>query len=87
VPGGDGVVHCVEVTGTSVFEVAAAGIAQMREEGLMEPLVPTAMIRVEVQLAPVVHELPLKALQRWANGPSVSPKQELLKRPLRAPGR
>jgi hypothetical protein len=77
------VVHSVEVTGTSVFEVAAAGIAQLREEGLTEPLVPTAVIRVEVQLAPVVHELPLKALQRWANGPRVSPKQELLKRPLR----
>jgi hypothetical protein len=49
----------------------------------MEPLAPTAVIRVEVQRAPVVHEVPVTALERWANGPSVSPKQELLKRPVR----
>lgn len=55
----------------------------MREDGLMEPLGPTAVIRVEVQLAPVIHEVPLNALERWANGPSVSPREGVLKRPLR----
>ena len=79
----DGVTHTVEVQGASVFDVAAAGLAQLRQDDWMEPLTPTAVVRVEVQLAPVVHEVSVKALERWANGPSVSPKQELLKRPLR----
>jgi hypothetical protein len=37
----------------------------------------------EVRVAPVIPDVPMKALERWANGPSLSPKQELLKRPLR----
>ncbi|HEX6974437.1 MAG TPA: hypothetical protein VF147_08550 [Vicinamibacterales bacterium] len=75
--------HAVDVQGTSVFEAAAAGLAQLRDEGWTAPLAPSAVIRVEVQLAPVVHDVPVKSLERWAGGPSVSPKQELLKRPLR----
>jgi hypothetical protein len=70
------------VNGTSVFEVAAAGVAQMRKDGWIERFAPDAVVRVEVHLAPVVHEVPLKALERWANGPSVSPNEKLLKRPV-----
>jgi preprotein translocase subunit Sec61beta len=55
------------VIGTSVFEVAAAGLVRMREEGWIGPLTPTAVVRVEVQVALVVHDVPLKALERWAN--------------------
>ncbi len=29
------------------------------------------VIRVDVHLAPIIHEVPVRALQRWANGPSV----------------
>jgi hypothetical protein len=79
----DGITHSVDVQGTSVFEVAAAGITLMREERWIEALPPDAVVRVEVQVAPVVHDVPLAALERWANGPSLSPRQELLKRPLR----
>jgi hypothetical protein len=73
----DGVSHAIEVTGTSLFEVAAAALAQLRDEG-WSSLPPDGVLRVEVQLPPIVHEVPLKALQRWAREPSVSPKQKLL---------
>jgi len=83
VPTADGVTHAVTVQATTLFEAAAAAVAQMREEGWSGALAPDAVLRVEVQLPPVIHDVPLKALQRWADQPSVSPKQELLKRPLR----
>jgi hypothetical protein len=35
-----------------------------------------------VQFAPVSHEVPLMALEQWANGPSISPREGMLKRPL-----
>jgi len=57
-----------------MFEVAAAGIAELRQDGGMEPLAPDTVIRVEVRVAPVIHEVPAKALERWATGPSISPK-------------
>lgn len=79
----DGVTHAVTVQASSLFEAAAAAVAQMRQEGWTGTLPPDAVLRVEVQLVPVVHEVPLKALERWANGPSVSPKQKLLQQPFR----
>ena len=79
----DGVTHIVEVQGTSAFEVAAAAVAQFKLEGWIDALAPTTVLHVEVHLPPTIHKVPMKALQRWANGPSVSPKEELVKRPLR----
>jgi hypothetical protein len=79
----DGVTHAVEVQGTSAYDVAATALAQFRHEGWVDTLGPATVLRVEVHLSQIVHNIPLTALQRWANGPSVSPKQELLKRPLR----
>ena len=78
----DGVTHIVEVHGSTVFEIAAAALAQFRREGWVDTLAPTAVIQVEVHTA-TTHNVPLSALQRWVDSPSVSPKQELLKRPLR----
>jgi hypothetical protein len=40
------------------------------------------VIRVEVQLPPVVHEVPVTALERW--GKRAREKQELLKRAPRS---
>lgn len=79
----DGVSHAVTVQATTLFEAAAAAVARLRDEGWSGALPPDGVLRVEVQLPPVVHEVPLKALQRWADGPSISPKQELLKRQCR----
>jgi hypothetical protein len=79
----DGVTHVVEVHGASVYDVAAAALAQFTHEGWVDTLAPTAVLTVEVHVLPTVHKVPLKVLQRWANGPSASPKQELLKQPLR----
>ncbi len=87
----DGVSHVIEVRGSSLFEVAAAAVAQLRDEG-WSSLPPDAILRVEVQLPPIVHDVPLTALQRWSREPSVSPRQKLLQeavgdRPSRRPGR
>jgi hypothetical protein len=79
----DGVTHVVEVHGASVYDVAAAALAQLRHEGWVDTLAPTTVMKVEVHVPATIHHVPLKALQRWVDGPSASPKQELLKRPLR----
>ena len=49
----------------------------------MEALGPDAVVRVEVPFSAVVHEVPLKALEQWANAPSASPQEEVLKGPCR----
>jgi hypothetical protein len=87
VRGQDGVTHAVVAEGNSLFEVAAAAIALLHDEGWAGALPPDAVVQVEVQLPAIVHEVPLKALERWAAGPSVSPREELLKRRLRSPHR
>jgi hypothetical protein len=83
VPGGDGVVHSVEVTGTSVFQFAAAGIAQMREEGWI--CARAGRCGPSRDAARVGRSRPVpKALQASADGPSTRPKLELVTNPLRA---
>jgi len=66
-----------------VYDVAAAAVAHFTHEGWVDTLAPTTVLQVEVHVPPTVHHVPLQALRRWANAPSVSPKQDLLKRPLK----
>jgi hypothetical protein len=80
VTGADGITHTVEVAGTTLFHVAAAAVAQLRDEGWSDALTPNATLRVEVQIPPIVHDVPLKALERWAAGPNISPKEAVLKK-------
>jgi hypothetical protein len=82
VTGADGITHTVEVAGTSLFHVAAAAVAQLRDEGWSAALTPNATLRVEVQIPPIVHDVPLKALEQWAAGPNTSPKEAVLKKHL-----
>lgn len=80
----DGVLHEVEVAASSLYEAAAAGLAAFRQEDwAADALTPNAILRVEVRLPAVVHEVPLKAVERWLRTPSVSPKEEVAKRALR----
>ena len=79
-----GVSHSVEVTASTSFEAAAAAVAAFHREGrAAQALTPNAILRVEVQLPAIIHDVPLKAVERWANGPSVSPKEEVVKRKVR----
>jgi hypothetical protein len=66
---------------TTLFEAVATAVAPLHDVGWTGKLPPDAVLRVEVQLPPVVHEG--NASERWTNGPSVSPKQELLQQPFR----
>ena len=80
----DGVTHHVDVQASTLFEAAAAAVGAFRQQGwAAEALTPNALLRVEVLLPPVVHDVPLKAVERWLRKPSVSPKEEIAKR---APG-
>jgi hypothetical protein len=80
----DGITHSVTVTGATLFEAAAAAIALFRQEQWAgAALTKNAVLRIEVQLPSIVHDVPLKAVERWVNGPSVSPRDEAAKRPIR----
>jgi hypothetical protein len=85
---GDGIRHSVSVRGSSLFEAAAAGVAAFKaEKWAAGALTPNAIIRVEVPPPPVVHDVPLRAIERWANGPAVTPSEQVAKRALRTPRR
>jgi hypothetical protein len=76
----DGVTHTVTVQGSSLYEAAARAVAAFREQGwAADALTPNATLRVEVHAPPVVHEVPLQAVERWLNAPSTSPKEAAMK--------
>ena len=85
----DGVAHSVEVQASTLFEAAAAALGLFREQGWSaDALTPNAVLRVEVQLPPTVHDVPLKAVEQWLRSPSSSPRELAAKRrgglPLKA---
>ena len=82
----DGIAHQVDVQGSTLFEAAAAAVAIFRQQGwAAQALTANAVLRVEVQLPTVIHEVPLKAVERWLNEPTASPKDQLLRRELGRP--
>jgi hypothetical protein len=81
---GDGVRHSVTVSASSLFEAAAAAVGAFRREAwAVAALTANAVLRVEVQPPPVVHDVPLKAVERWANGSAVTPSEQIAKRTIR----
>ena len=63
----EGITHIVRVEAETLFEAAALGIAAFREQGWAAgALTPNAVLRIEVHLPTVVHEVPLKSVERWA---------------------
>jgi hypothetical protein len=48
-----------------------------------EALMPNAILRIEVQLPPVFHDVPLKAVERWANASAITPGEQIAKRTIR----
>ena len=80
----EGVVHSVEVQAGTVLEAAAAAVAAFRaEDWAGSALTPASRLRVKVPAPAVVHEVSLKALERWAATPATSPKAHLAKRLVR----
>ena len=76
--------HSVSVHASTLFEAAAAGLAAFRQEGwAADALTANAVLRVEVQLPPVTHDVPVKAVERWLKSPNVSPREYVVKRRLR----
>jgi len=79
----EGTTHTVQVQGESLFEAAARALSAFREQGwAADALTPNAVLRVEVHLPTIVHEVPLKAVERWLHSPS-SPKEMSIKRSIR----
>ena len=76
----DGCLHTVDAEGGSLFEVAAAAVALLRNEGWTDALTPNAVLQIEVQLPPVVHQVPLRAVERWLRSPSASPSEAVSKK-------
>lgn len=81
----EGVAHHVEVQASSLFEAGAAAVAAFRQQGwATEALTPNATLHIEVQLPPIAHDVPMKAIEQWLRTPSVSPKEEMGKRAFRS---
>ena len=80
----EGTTHSVSVKASTLFEAAAEAISTFRQEQwAVRALTENAILRIEVQVPPVIHDVPLKAVERWRNGPSASPKEYSAKKRLR----
>jgi hypothetical protein len=55
-----GIIRRIEVQAGSVFEAAAAPLAQLLADGLADP----PILRVEMLLRSIAHDVPLTRLQR-----------------------
>jgi hypothetical protein len=78
----------VTVQGASLYEAAAAAIAAFRTEAwAADALTPNAVLNVEVLAPPVLHAVPLKAVERWLRSPNASPREMAIKRRAGGPGR
>ena len=76
----DGVAHAVEVQGSSLYEAAAAALAAFKQHAWSgSALTPNAVLRIEVLAPPVVHDVPLRAVERWLQSPATSPKDRLIR--------
>jgi hypothetical protein len=70
----------VQVQGETLFEAAARAVSAFREQGwAADALTSNAVLNVEVHVPPVIHAVPLKAVERWLRSPSVSPKDAAVK--------
>ncbi|MEP6592774.1 MAG: hypothetical protein ABJC51_03735 [Acidobacteriota bacterium] len=79
----DGAAHTVTVQGATLYEAAAAALAAFRSEAwAANALTPNAVLNVEVQAPAVLHTVPLRAVERWLQAPSTSPKDQAVKRAL-----
>jgi len=77
----EGITHSVNVQAETLFEAAAAALAIFQQQGwAAAALTPKSTLRIEVHLPTVIHDVPLAAVERWMRTPSVSPKEQLLKR-------
>jgi hypothetical protein len=82
-----GIRHSVTVAAESVFEAAAAGLAEFRRNGWLEaqPGVATAL-EVRVHEPITKHTVTVQQLQRWAQSTAITPadriKREKVKRLL-----
>jgi hypothetical protein len=75
-----GAIHTVRVQAASLFEAAAQAIAAFREQGwAAAALTPAAILRVEVQPPPVVHDVPLRAVEKWTASVTPGPRDKLAK--------
>jgi hypothetical protein len=77
----DGATHTATVSALTLFEAAAAAVSAFRQEPwAADALTPNAVLQIEVQTPPVVHTVPLSAVERWRNRPSASPRDHAAKR-------
>lgn len=76
----DGISHSVDVTAISLFEAAATALGLFRnQDWAAAAITPGVVLRIEVRVPPVVHEVPLKAVEAWMRSPTTSPKDFLAK--------
>jgi hypothetical protein len=76
----EGITHSVEIQAATLFEAAAEAVRVFGQQGwAAAALTPQAVLRIEVRLPTVVHDVPFAALQRWLRSPSASPKEKLTK--------
>jgi hypothetical protein len=84
----DGVRHSVTVTASSLFEAAAAAVAAFRQgTWAATALTAHAVLRIEVHPPPVIHDVPLKSVERWMHAPTPGPHDRAVRERAEEQGR
>ena len=80
-----GVRHSVTVGAESVFEAAAAGLAELRKSGWLEAHPgPATRLDVEVHAPVTKHTVSVQQLQQWAQSTAATPADRLKREKVRA---
>jgi hypothetical protein len=77
--GPTGVRHSVDVTAESVYEAAALGVSQLRQDGWVAAIAPGTQLEVQVREVAATHRVSVTQIERWCEGIATSP-DEVLKR-------
>ena len=83
--GTDGIVHAVEVTAATLYEAAGMAIAEFRKSWLSEVFPGRATrLTVTVKAPATCQELTVGKLEDWLSSGGKSPKEQVLKKRLKA---
>ncbi len=75
--------HSTEVLAGSLFEAAVLGLSVLKKEGWCGDFGPATRLEVTVREPEVKHEVTVLQLQRWLDGASVSPAEQVKKLKLK----
>lgn len=78
-----GVLHSAKVEADSLFEAAVLGLSALKKDGWAGEAGPATRLEVSIQAPLVTHVVTVQQIQRWLDGASISPNEQVRKQKLK----